>query len=138
MNWVLIASGSRYPVSRQKIKRFVLQHFEKIGLTDSEVSIAFVGSRKITELNKKWRELDEETTVLTFAPEEPRGPDGILRIGDIVICYPQARTIASQDNLLMQEAIEKLLVHGLNNLLGNIKNADNFLPQIPTAKLWRA
>ena len=134
MNWVLITSGSRYPVSRRKIKRFVLQYFENIGLSDAEISVAFVGSRKITELNKKWRGLDEETTVLTFALEEPRGLDGILRIGDIVICYPQARTIASEDNLLMQEAIEKLLVHGLDNLLGNKKNADNFLPQIPVAE----
>lgn len=134
MNWVLITSGSRYPVNRRKVKSFVNQYFDKAGLTDSEISVAFVGGRKIRELNKKWRSLDEETTVLTFALEEPRGLDGILRIGDVVICYPQARLIASQDDLLMQEAIEKLLEHGLNNLLGNKKNADNFLPQVPTAK----
>ena len=134
-NSVLISSESRYPINRKKIKKTVLEYFEKTGLEDSEISVTFVGGRKIRQLNNKWRGLDEETTVLTFALEEPRDKYGILRIGDIVISYPQARLIAQQDNLLMDQAIEKLLVHGLGNLLENTKNANNFLSQIQTPKL---
>lgn len=88
-------------------------------MEDAEVSVAVVGSRKIRELNKKWRNLDEETTVLTFATEEPRDEKGILRIGDIVISYPQAREIAMDEGLTMDKAVEKLLVHGMNNLLNS-------------------
>ena len=86
-------------------------------MEEAEVSVAVVGSRKIRGLNKKWRNLDEETTVLTFAAEESRDENGILRIGDIVISYPQAREIAMDEGLTMDKAIEKLLVHGMNNLL---------------------
>ncbi len=135
MNWVLISSESRYPINRRKIKETVLGYLEKLGIQEAEISVAVVGSRKIRELNKKWRNLDEPTTVLTFALEEARGADGILRIGDIVISYPQARLIAQEDNLSMDQAIDKLLVHGLNNLFG--KNDNQLLSQIPPAKLPR-
>ncbi|RJR24804.1 rRNA maturation RNase YbeY [Candidatus Microgenomates bacterium] len=135
MNSVLISSESRYPINRKKIKETVFSYLEKIGLEDAELSIAVVGSRKIKELNRKWRNLNEPTTVLTFALEEPRDEKGVLRIGDIVICYPQARLIAQEDNLSMDEAVDKLLVHGLNNLLGNYRNDSNFLSQTPAADI---
>ena len=117
MNAVLISSESRYPISRKKIKETVLKYLLETGLDDAEISVSIVGSRKIRELNKKWRSLDEPTTVLTFGLEEPRGADGILRVGDIVISYPGAREIAIDDDSTMDEAIDKLLVHGMNNLL---------------------
>lgn len=117
MNTVLISSESRYPISRKKIKETVLKYLTETGLGDSEISVSIIGSRKIRQLNKKWRSLDESTTVLTFGLEEPRGEDGILRVGDIIISYPEAREIAIDDDSTMDEAIDKLLVHGMNNLL---------------------
>jgi len=114
---VLISAPSRYPISRPKIKKVIENFLKEKGIEDVEVSVAIVGSRKIQELNKKWRGLDEPTTVLTFGLEEPRDLDGILRLGDIVISYPEARLIAQEENLTMDLAIEKLLIHGLNNLL---------------------
>lgn len=134
-NSVLISSESRYPISRKKIRATALRYCSEKGIEDAEVSIAIVGSRKIRELNRRWRSLDEPTAVLTFALEEPRDEAGILRIGDIVISYPEARAVAQENDLLMDEAIEKLLIHGLNNLLGNHKNDNHFLSQTPSAVL---
>jgi len=131
---VLISSESRYPISRPKIRTIVEDYLRDLGIDDVEVSVAVVGSRKIKQLNKKWRNLDEPTTVLTFALEEPRNQDGVLRIGDIVISYPEARIIAQEDNLNMDEAIGKLLIHGLGNLFG--KNDNNFLSQISPPKTF--
>ena len=135
MNSVLITSESRYPINRRKIKETVLSYLKNLGIENAEVSLAIIGSRKVKELNKSWRNLDEPTTVLTFALEEPRGADGVLRIGDIVISYPEGRIIAQEDGLSMDGAIEKLVNHGLNNLLGNRKNDSQFLSQIPAAKI---
>lgn len=133
---ILISSESRYPISRPNIKKSIEEYLEKLGVEDIEVSVAVVGSRKIKGLNKKWRNLNEATAVLTFNLEEPRDFAGVLRIGDIVISYPEARLIAQEENLTMDQAIDKLLVHGLNNLFGKTENADNFLPKIPTAKIF--
>lgn len=135
MNFVLISSESRYPINRRKIKKTVLEYLENLGVDETEISVAIVGSRKIRALNRQWRGLNEPTTVLTFALEEPRDIKGVLRIGDIVISYPEARVIAQQDHLSMDEAIDKLLVHGLNNLLGNKKNGNHFLSKTSTTKL---
>lgn len=134
---VLISSESRYPISRPKIKETIANYLKVLGLAEVEISVAIVGSRKILELNKKWRDLNEPTTVLTFGLEEPRGPDGILRVGDIVISYPQARLIAQQDNLTMNQAIDKLLIHGLKNLLEK-NNNDYLLPKVSSAKIPRS
>ena len=131
----LISSESRYPISRPKIKKTIENYLRNLGIDDVEVSVAIVGSRKIRDLNKKWRELDEPTTVLTFALEEPRNEDGILRIGDIIISYPEARIIAQEDNLDMDAAIEKLVIHGLGNLFGKNDN-NNLLSQISTPKTF--
>lgn len=119
MNIVLISSDSRYPIHRKKITKAILDFLDRSKIEDAEVSVRIVGLRKIKELNKKWRNLDEPTTVLTFGLEEPRDGKGILRIGDIVICYPLAREIAIEDELTMDLAIEKLLLHGMSNLLGS-------------------
>lgn len=131
----LISSESRYPISRPKIKKTVENYLRNLGIDDVEVSVAVVGSRKIRDLNKKWRELDEPTTVLTFALEEPRSEDGVLRIGDIIISYPEARIIAQEDNLDMDTAIEKLVIHGLGNLFGKNDN-NNLLSQISAPKTF--
>ena len=119
MNTVLISSDSRYPIHRKKITKTILDFLNKTKIEEAEVSVAIVGSRKIKQLNKKWRNLDEPTTVLTFGLEEPRDLKGVLHIGDIVISYPEAREIAIEDELTMDQAIEKLVEHGMNNLLGS-------------------
>lgn len=131
---ILISSESRYPVRRLQIRKTIEDYLKKIGIDDLEVSVIFVGERKIKELNNKWRKLNEATTVLTFGLEEPRGIDGILRVGDIVISYPEARQIAQEDNSTMDQTIDKLLIHGMNNLLGN-KNDNSFLSQVPPPKI---
>lgn len=116
-NSILITSESRYPIHRKRIRETIKVYLEEKNLTDVEVSVAVVGSRKIRELNAKWRALDETTTVLTFGLEEGRREDGLLPLGDIVISYPQAREIAQDENYLMDQAIDRLVIHGMNNLL---------------------
>jgi len=134
---VLIFSESRYPIHRAKIKTTISEYLRNAGVEDVEISVAIVGSRKIRQMNKKWRGFDEPTAVLTFALDEPRDEKGILRIGDIVISYSEARVIAQEDNLTMDEAVDKFLIHGLNNLFGKNDNANHFLSQISAAKFFR-
>lgn len=118
MNTALITSPSCFPIKRKIIKQTILNYLDGEKMKDTEVSVAIVGPRKIRELSRDFRKLDEETTVLTFAPEEPRDQSGILHLGDIVISYPGAREIAQDYNLDMDGAIDKLLIHGMNNLMG--------------------
>lgn len=138
----LISSESRYPVDRKKIERKVQEILERFNLQEAEVSVRIVGERKIRQLNQQFRQVDEATDVLSFGLEEPRGNDGILRLGDIVISYPEAQKAASEENKLVDEAVLKLIEHGLFHLLGFehsegegfSDNVTSFKFKIPTAK----
>ncbi|PIU03280.1 rRNA maturation RNase YbeY [Candidatus Shapirobacteria bacterium CG08_land_8_20_14_0_20_39_18] len=115
---VLISSESRYRIDRQKIKKGIEDFLGQVGMNEVEVSVAVVGGRKIRSLNKTYRQLDESTDVLSFPQEGSRDPDGILRLGDILVCYPQAIEQAVEEDKMVDEKINELVEHGLRHLLG--------------------
>jgi ssRNA-specific RNase YbeY (16S rRNA maturation enzyme) len=59
---------SRYKVNRKKIKEIVKKTLDTNGMKgEVEVSVAIVGDRKMKSLNKKYRDLDKSTNVLSFS-----------------------------------------------------------------------
>lgn len=120
---ILISGESRFPVNR-KVLRDVVEKFltEQKIKSEVEVSIAIVGDRKMRELNKIYRKIDQTTPVLSFSLEEGRPfvtpPDGVLRLGDIVISYPQTVGAAAKENKLVDQKISELIRHGLAKLFG--------------------
>jgi probable rRNA maturation factor len=123
---VLFHTESHYPVDKKIVKLAVTDGLKGKVKRDAEVSVSIVGNRKIHELNKKYRNIDQPTDVLSFALSESNdpetrfieSPDDVLRLGDIVVSYPEAIKLAKDENLLVDDAINKLILHGLNHLLG--------------------
>lgn len=120
---VLIYKESRYPVDRKIIRKTVEDFLFSQGIKGRvEVGVSVVGDRKIRDLNQKYAQENEVTDVLSFSLEEGTGfvapPDGVLRLGDVVISYPQALKNASENNVLVEEEIKVLVKHGLKHLLG--------------------
>ena len=113
---------SRYRVNRKKIKQIVIDTVVKNGVMGpAEVSVAIVGDRKMKELNKKYRDLDKTTNVLSFSQTEGEGfvlPKEILFLGDVVVSYPKVIEEASAENVLVDEKINELVEHGVLHLLG--------------------
>lgn len=131
---VLIFTESRFPVDRKRTKEFVENYLSTKVSGNCEVSISIVGDRKMKLLNTTYRQLPETTDVLSFPMDDTKdsskndietgfspdksSPDKILRLGDVVVSYPQAVMEASEANKMVNEQIEFLLAHGLNHLLG--------------------
>jgi len=113
---------SRYPVNRRLVKKTVEAVLGERGISgDVEVSLAIVGDRKMRQLNKKYRNKDKTANVLSFSQVEGEklvSPDGVLRLGDVVVSYPQARKSAREKEVLVDEEINFLISHGLLHLLG--------------------
>lgn len=120
---------SRYPVNRKGIKKTVEAVLGERGVSGNiEVSIAVVGDRKMRSLNKKYRNKDATTDVLSFSQTEglPAGRqgkgitllDGMLRLGDVVVSFPQVRKNAMRKEVLIDEEINFLVRHGILHLLG--------------------
>lgn len=124
---VLFQTESHYPVDRKKIKVAVAEYLQKRIESDVEVSITIVGDRQIQQLNKTYREKDYPTDVLSFPHNDPSQPnpvpfvdppDNLIRLGDIVVSYPQARSEAMEENKLVDDQIIFLILHGIDHLLG--------------------
>jgi probable rRNA maturation factor len=116
---VLINSSSHYPVSRKRVRKLIKNILGEYGINKNiEVSILFAGDRKVKSLNQQYRKIAATTDVLSFPLQDTKFPDNVLRLGDIVISYPQARKQAREKNILVDEEIDKLVKHGLLSLLG--------------------
>jgi probable rRNA maturation factor len=123
---VLFQTASHFPVSRKKIKEAITRALEGKITSKAEVSVAIVGDRLMQKLNRQYRGKDYPTDVLSFgfadptAPASPfvEAPDGVLRLGEIVVSYPQAVKEAIEENKLVDDTIVGLVLHGLDHLMG--------------------
>lgn len=119
---VLIFVESRYKVNRKRIKTALSNLISEQGIkTPVEVSVAIVGDRKMRELSKKYKGEDKTRNILSFSLSEGEGiklPPGIMRVGDIVISYPVVINEAVRDEVLVDDKIDELVVHGMHHLLG--------------------
>ena len=125
---VLIFVESRYKVNRKKIRTAIANLLNQQGVNSpAEVSVAIVGDRKMRSLSKKYKGEDKTRNVLSFSLTEggeyhPVPPDStsgnVLRLGDIVISYPVVITEAAADEVLVDDKIEELVIHGMSHLLG--------------------
>jgi len=130
---IIVSSDPRYNVNKFSIRAAVLDILQKHRITGRvELGVNVVGDRKMHELNRKFRGIDTTTDILSFALEDPNqvslqhiprigfvaSPDKVLRLGDIVISYPQVIEDASIDGISVDEEIRSLVEHGVSHLLG--------------------
>ena len=113
---------SRYKANRKRLKKAVESVLAKQEISSPvEVSIAIVGDRKMRELSKKYKGEDKTRNVLSFSLSEGEKvlePSDILRLGDIVISYPEIIREASRDDVFVDDKMDELVLHGLDHLLG--------------------
>lgn len=103
-----------------------------------EISLAIVGNGRMRRLNKMYRKKNRVTDVLAFGnksvlrylakafPRLKKGedikfiepPDGVKRLGEIIICYPQAKKQAKRLDHSLKKELAILLVHGILHLVG--------------------
>ncbi len=123
---VLIKTESHYTVNRKRIRAIIAKVLEEKRMKMMvEVSVSIVGDRLMKELNRNYRKIDETTDVLSFPLVDDSGkipfvdiPDGVLRLGDIIISFPAAREDAIEENKLIDDKIDELVEHSMLHLLG--------------------
>jgi len=90
-----------------------------------EVSVTFTDNEGIKELNKKFRNMDKPTDVLSFplfdfegGSEEPPIDEIVNNLGDIVISLEKAREQAEEYGHSFERETAFLCVHSMLHLLG--------------------
>ena len=94
------------------------------------LTILLTNSLNMTKLNKKFRNKNKSTDVLSFPSFSPNNLKLIKKkniyIGDIATCYEIIDVQSNKNNFLLE--FDKVWVHGLLHLMGydHIKNKDYF------------
>lgn len=135
---IIVSSDPRYRINKTAVKAAVLTALQRYHISGKiELGVNIIGDRKMHELNKRYRGIDQTTDILSFALEDPNpaslahiprigfvaSPDNWLRLGDIVLSYPQVLEDASIDGISIDEEIRNLVEHGVNHLLGAHHNS---------------
>jgi probable rRNA maturation factor len=119
---VLIFVESRYKINRKRIKKVVESVIAKNEVAGPvEVSVAVVGDRKMRQLSKQYKGEDKTRNILSFSQTEGESmvvSSDVLRLGDIVLSFPQVINDAVRDEMLVDDKVDELIEHGLMHLLG--------------------
>ena len=121
-----VTKQSNYPVSSSKLRKVLKDFLTKSGIvSDAEVSLALVGEKKMAEIGQTYLKDKKLHNVLSFTPEEDKvnfvyPPDGLLHLGEIIVCYPMAFEEARSEEKLIEEKVIELVEHGAGHLLGKI------------------
>lgn len=121
-------SQKKIRINKKKLTLLAKRILKIKGLkSGAELSIVFVGTRRIRGLNKRFRNKDVPTDVLAFSMLEGKGVPPFSEIlGDLVICPEIARKSARIYKTTTEQEICLYLIHGILHLLGfddsNVKN----------------
>lgn len=126
---ILVKNSQRsIKIDRFKIESLVKRLMKYLSINPSfsflkraELSILFVGDKRMKELNLHFRGKDKTTDVLSFPQERSIHKEPLnfpFMLGDIVINLEQAKRQAEERNTSLYEEVNQLLVHGFLHLLG--------------------
>lgn len=107
---------ARYWVDRRKFADLLARLVERYGLGDVEITLAFVDTRTIARLNRRFMKRDGPTDVLSF-PGGGQSGEKRPYLGDIVISVPQAFRQSFAEAHGLETELMDLTVHGFLHLL---------------------
>lgn len=107
-------------------------NIEKINNPNLTVTIIFTIPDKIREINKKYRNIDKPTDVLSFPMFEKEEIEDIKKtnrpevLGDIILSIEQIKNQAEEYGHSFEREFSYMIVHGFYHLLGydHIKEED--------------
>ena len=117
---ILIRNRQRYrPLDKIRLTKAAGSILTFLNQTEAELSILFVGDKKMKELNSAYRGKNKSTDVLSFEAGIPvRDSDVNNVLGDIVINIPRAESQAKEYGTGFYEELYRLLIHGTLHLVG--------------------
>ncbi|HHE76410.1 MAG TPA: rRNA maturation RNase YbeY [Candidatus Parcubacteria bacterium] len=105
-------------IDERKLKAIAEQVLADEKEKNKEMSVVLVGESRMRLLNKKYRNKDKPTDVLSFG--RTKGVSGFLEseLGEIVICPAAIKKNALKYGVSFEEELVRVLVHGILHLLG--------------------
>ncbi len=104
------------PEAEDIVRRAIAEAQRATSSPAAEIAILLTDDSEIRELNRRWRQQDKPTNVLSFpAPESGAERE---HLGDIVIAFETVAREAREQDKPMAHHLAHLAVHGYLHLLG--------------------
>ena len=112
-----------YPVTREisVMKKYLKKCLKEENAKNAVFNVILTNNDSIHEINKKYRNIDRETDVISFALEDEKEENFNSKkrvLGDIYISVDKAKEQAKEYNHSLERELSFLGVHGLLHLLG--------------------
>jgi probable rRNA maturation factor len=107
---------SRYWIDRRKFAGLLAKLARRYKLGDIDITLAFVDTRMISRLNRKFMNREGPTDVLSFPGGEKAGEERAY-LGDIAISVPQAFKQSFAEVHGLETELMDLTVHGFLHLI---------------------
>lgn len=121
---VLISKEANYKISLPKIQKQLSEFLNGHGVLDSaEVSVSIVGEETMLNVSNEFLKDNAVHDVLSFPSSEAtkpflESPDGVRRLGDIIVCYEMAQEEAEEEEIPVERKVIELINHGALHLMG--------------------
>ena len=120
------------------VKKSIIETLDYLGQDHKklELCVMFVDAVEMKDLNKRTRNIDKTTDVLSFPSFSINAGELLgkkmfmheddVHLGDMAICLSQAEAQAKEYNQTLESEVSKLAVHGTLHLMGydHIKDED--------------
>ena len=130
MNKILIDISAKKIWKKEEInlvRKVLLSCYASLSLKEYlELSVRLTDDKEIMDLNKKYRNKNSPTNVLSFCSQKNKYDKlGVQTLGDLVISKDTAIKELSGTEKTFEQHISHLTVHGFLHLLGYIHEDDN-------------
>ncbi len=116
---VFVNRQRRWRVDGARLRGLLCRAAAMLGVS-GEVALVLMADRAMRDLNRRFRNVDRPTDVLSFP-----GPGGEAGLGDIVICVETAERNARGRRHALARELDVLALHGFLHLLGHDHESDD-------------
>ena len=122
----------KLPVEKSTLLHAAQVTLDIENVSGSDVSIVMGNDELLKKLNRKYRNIDAATDVLSFSTSELDPDTGSIYLGDVVISLPHAEAQAEAGGHPLGDELQLLVVHGILHLLGydHLEQADKEKMQV--------
>lgn len=117
-NSIEIQAVKSFSIDLGKVRRWADEGLKARGKTDVILEVEIVGAKRIRTLNKKFRNIDKSTDVLSFPLPKNQQVPGQTILGTIFLYSGIINTNAIRLQKSFESEFEFILHHGIDHLCG--------------------